>query len=77
MHGTNVFRVASALHQDYGRSTSLVLLSSLDAIELYMASYSTTETTDMQRASELAAFQPFVSALQQAGRSVEISFPEW
>ncbi|KAF8491526.1 hypothetical protein F5888DRAFT_1736089 [Russula emetica] len=73
-HGTDFLRIASALHQDQGRSTNLILLPSLEDIELYMASYFTTET---QRASELAAFQPFVSARQQAGRPVKISSPEW
>jgi len=45
------------------------MLPALEEIELCMA----PDITESQRASELAAFQPFVSARQQAGRPVKIS----
>ncbi|KAF8484039.1 hypothetical protein DFH94DRAFT_337870 [Russula ochroleuca] len=67
MYGTNNRRVASALHQDYGEH-NLAILPALEEIELCMSSSSTSE----DHASELAIFEPFVSARQQAGLPVKV-----
>jgi hypothetical protein len=67
MYGTNNRRVASALHQDYGEH-NLAILPDLEEIELCMSSSSTSE----DHASELAIFEPFVSARQQAGLPVKV-----
>ncbi len=64
--------IASILHQDHGSPTS-PMLPALEEIELCMA----PDITESQRASKLAAFQPFVSTRQQAGRPVKISCLQW
>ncbi len=68
MSNRQIASIASILYQDHGSPTSPVL-PALEEIELCMA----PDSTESQRTSELAAFQPFVSARQQAGRPVKIS----
>ena len=62
--------MARTLHQDYGEPDNPAFLPALEEIELYTCSM----TDNIQPESQLAAFQPFVSARQQAGRSVKVFF---
>jgi hypothetical protein len=66
LYRTNYRRVASALHQDSG--DNLACFPALEEIELCMGSSSTPKG----HASKLAAFEPFVSARQQAGFPVKV-----
>lgn len=63
LYRTNYCRVASALHQDHG--DNLAFLPALKEIELCMG-------PPKDHASKLAAFEPFVSARQQAGLPVKV-----
>jgi hypothetical protein len=64
--------IARCLLQDHEEADGdLDFLPALEEIELGKSSLSTDES---QRGPELAAFQPFVSARQQAGRPVEAFF---
>jgi len=65
MQGTNNHRVASAL-QPYHGGSGLSILPVLERIT-FRISYIA------DRLSELAVFQPFVSARQQAGRPVQVT----
>jgi len=68
MEVTNSLHIASALNQG---GSDFAFLPVLEEIELCMPLISSTNSED-QPASELVAFQPFVSARQQAGRPVRI-----
>jgi len=57
--------MARTLHQGHEVLNNLVLLPALEEIQLdknYLSTY------EIERAQQLAAFQPFVSTRQQAGR---------
>jgi hypothetical protein len=68
-NGTTNLYIAGAFHQDH-ESLNLAFLPALEKIEFCMGSkYRHPEN---QCASELAAFEPFVLARQQAGLPVKI-----
>jgi hypothetical protein len=69
MYGTNNLRIATAFHQDH-EGLNLAFLPALEEIELCMGSI--FPCPENQCASELAAFEPFVSARQQVGLPVKI-----
>ena len=62
--------MARTLRQDNGEPDDPAFLPALEEIELYTCSM----TDNIQPESQLAAFQPFVSERQQAGRPVEAFF---
>jgi hypothetical protein len=66
MEGTNSLRIASVLHQGYGEP-NLALLPALEEIELCVGS-----SSSRKHSPELEAFQPLVSARQQAGLPVKV-----
>ena len=70
--GENNHCIARFLLQDYKKPDgNLALLPSLEEIEL--GKYPPALTIyEIQREPELAAFDPFVSARQQAGRPVKV-----
>ena len=72
MQNVNNLRVARTLSrlEDHGGPFNRVFLGALEKIELCKSTFCTAET---QLASQLAAFQPFVSAREQAGRPVNVS----
>jgi hypothetical protein len=72
MQNVNYLFVTRALSQleDHGGPFDRAFLGALEKIELCKCTFCTAET---QVASQLAAFQPFVSARQQAGRPVNVS----
>jgi hypothetical protein len=64
--------IARTSLQDHEKfDDDLSLLPALEEIELGTNPLSTDES---QRGTELAAFQPFISARQRAGRSVNVIF---
>ncbi|KAF8473650.1 hypothetical protein DFH94DRAFT_137259 [Russula ochroleuca] len=70
--GANNFYIARTLLQDHEEpGCDLAFLPALEEIELGKNSMSTPES---QRGLELAAFEPFVSVRQQAGRPVKVFF---
>ncbi|KAH9994203.1 hypothetical protein BJV77DRAFT_1066840 [Russula vinacea] len=69
--GANDYHIARTLLQDHEEPDDLALLPALEEIELSKGSLLSPES---QRGSELAAFGPFVSARQQAGRPVKVFF---
>ncbi len=72
MQNVNYLFVTRALSQlgDHGGPFNRAFLGALEKIELCKSTFCTAET---QLASQLASFQPFVSARQQAGRPVNVS----
>jgi hypothetical protein len=73
--GASNCRIASTLHQNHEDPDDLSLLPALEQIELGKYTFSTHES---QCESELAAFEPFVSARRQTGRPVNVFFgPYW
>jgi F-box-like len=73
MEGANNYCIARVLPQDLEEpdDDGLAFLSALEEIEL---GKNPSLTDESQRGPELAAFEPFVSARQQAGRPVKIFF---
>jgi hypothetical protein len=72
--GANNYGIARALPQDYEEpddDDGLAFLSALEEIEL---GKNPTLTDESPRGPELAAFEPFVSARQQAGHPVKVFF---
>ena len=70
--GKNNYCIARALFQDLERlGDDLAFLPALEEIELGKDELRTDES---QRRDQLAAFEPFVSARQQAGRTVKVFF---
>ena len=69
--GANDYHIARTLLQDHEEPDDPALLPALEEIELSKDSLLSPES---QRGSELAAFGPFVSARQQAGRPVKVFF---
>ena len=70
--GQNNYRVGRALFQDLERPEDfLALFPALEEIELGKDELRTQES---QRRDQLAIFEPFVSARQQAGRRVKVFF---
>jgi hypothetical protein len=66
---SSYYRIARALLQDHGDpGDNFAFLSALEEIELGKL------TDKSQRGCELVAFEPFVSARQQAGRPVKVFF---
>jgi hypothetical protein len=68
MEGTNNLRIARALHEDHGGD----LLPALEEIQLCTMLFSTPQDQPASGGTVLAAFQPFVSARQQASRPVRV-----
>jgi hypothetical protein len=69
---TNNYCIARTLLQDHEEpDDGLTFLPALEEIELGKNPSSTHES---QYGTELAAFQPFVTARQQAGRPVKVFF---
>ena len=58
------------LHQDNGGPDDLGFLPALEEIDLGKNS----STDERERESQLAAFEPFISARQQASRPVKVFF---
>jgi hypothetical protein len=73
MEGANNYCIARVLPQDLEEpdDDGLAFLSALEEIEL---GKNPSLTDESQRGPELAAFEPFVSARQQAGRPVKVFF---
>ena len=63
------YSMARILHQDHGKPDELSFLPVLEEIDLGQQPFG-----ESQRGAELAAFEPFVSARQQAGRPVKVFF---
>jgi hypothetical protein len=68
--GVYNYCIARTLHQDDGEPDDLAFLPALEEIDLGENSLS----FEGEGGSQLAAFQPFVSARQQAGRPVKVFF---
>ena len=69
--GANSYRIARALLQDHGDpGDDLAFLPALEEVELEYP----WVTEESQCGPRLAAFEPFVSARQHAGRPVEVFF---
>ena len=68
--GTNTHRIASALQWYHGGS-NLSVLPVLERITIFPDSFV------VDRSSQLAVFQSFVSACQQAGRQVQVTCTHW
>ena len=69
--GANSYRIARALLQDHGDpGDDLAFLPALEEVELEYPSV----TEESQCGPRLAAFEPFVSARQHAGRPVQVFF---
>jgi hypothetical protein len=71
MEGTNDRRIASVLHEDCGEDNR-AFLPALEEIELCTGSSWTHQDQTLSEDVVLAAFQPFVSARQQASRPVRV-----
>ena len=73
LEGVNCLRIASALHEDVG---GLLAFSSLEEIEIYPSSeshaYGDRRLQYTSASEQVAIFQPFVSARQQAGFPVKV-----
>jgi hypothetical protein len=67
--GADNYSMARILHQDHGKPDELSFLPVLEEIDLGQQPFE-----ESQRGAELAAFEPFVSARQQAGRPVKVFF---
>jgi hypothetical protein len=72
MEGTNDLRIASALHEDLGVHNG-AFLPALEEIELRTNPFRILQDQTTSGDMVLAAFEPFVSARQQAGRPVRVS----
>ena len=71
LEGTRYNYMARTLHQGLEGPNDLVLLPALEEIQL---GKNFRFTCEIQRAHQLAAFQPFVSTRQQAGGAVKVFF---
>jgi hypothetical protein len=67
--GADNYSVARILHQDHGKPDELSFLPVLEEIDLGQQPFD-----EGQCGAELAAFEPFVSARQQAGRPVKVFY---
>jgi hypothetical protein len=68
MPGSYNPHISSVLHQDY-EGLNLAFLPALEEIEIFQSPFCYHES---ERVAELAAFEPFVSARQQAGFQVKV-----
>jgi hypothetical protein len=66
----NAYWIARTLHQGHGEPGDLSFLPALEEIDLGRGSL----TDESEWESQLACFEPFVSARQQAGRPVRVFF---
>jgi hypothetical protein len=66
--GVNNHDIARTLHHDHGMLDDFAFLPALEEIDL-----GKKQLDESERGSQLAAFQPFVAARQQAGRPVKVS----
>ena len=66
----NAYWIARTLHQGHGEPGDLSFLPALEEIDLGRGSL----TDESEQESQLACFEPFVSARQQAGRPVRVFF---
>jgi hypothetical protein len=73
--GVNNFSVARTLLRDHGKPDDLAFLPALEEIDLGKQVGKTRKLLHRYK-HQLAAFQPFVSARQQAGRPVKVFFSE-